>query len=327
MMPKVRFPGKIIPPLYPSVFKRQRLFDLLTENTHQPLVWVNGPAGSGKTVLVGSWLQQQKARFLWYRMDNGNNASADLFYFLSLSAQRNYPEKRFKLPEFTAEYANDIKAFAGVFFRQLFSVLDKETALVFDNCQEIENEPDFFQVLQIALHELPEGLQIICLSRNRPKSLFSRLSLNKDLLDVGSDSLRFTESESTAFINWLNPGIDVQIASLLQLKAAGWAAALVLLSEQNKQTKISEELPALLEQQDIFNFLMSEILEEMDDTTLQFLTKTAVFTCFTGSMAMALTGNRNTDTILDSLFNKNLLIDRTSDCHPVYCLALPDFAG
>ncbi|MGR8999348.1 MAG: hypothetical protein ACU88J_09905 [Gammaproteobacteria bacterium] len=318
-MSKLRYPNKIIPPYYQSVFVRQRLFDLLTENKYRPLVWVNGSAGSGKTILVSSWLQNQQARFLWYRMDSGNNQSADLFYFLSLSAQRNYPEKNFKLPVFTAEYANDISAFAGVFFRQLFALLDKETAIVFDNSQEIENDPDFFQVLQIALQELPEGLRIICISRNRPAALFSRLFLSNDLQDLGAETLRFTDTESAAFINWLNPGIDAKIASILESKAAGWAAALVLLSEQNKLAEVPEEMSVLLEQQDVFNFLMSEILATMNETAIQFLTKTAVFSCFTAAMAVQLTSNQNADNILNGLLNKNILIDRTEDTNPVYC--------
>ncbi len=220
-MSKKRFPNKIIPPHYPSIFVRQRLYGLLEENQHQPLVWVNGSAGSGKTVLVCSWLQQQQSQFLWYRMDNGNNLTADLFYFLSLSVQRNHPKKRFKLPVFTTECANDINAFAGVFFRQLFAVLETESAIVFDNCQEIENDPDFFQVLLIAVNELPEGLQMICLSRNRPTHLLKRLSLNNELLDINTENLRFTDSESTAFINWLHPEIDTVMCSALQLKANG----------------------------------------------------------------------------------------------------------
>lgn len=314
-----RFPNKIIPPHYPLVFVRQRLFDMLTENQHQSLVWVNGSAGSGKTVLVCSWLQHQQSQFLWYRMDNGNNLTADLFYFLSLSAQRNYPKKRFKLPVFTAEGANDINAFAAVFFRQLFAVLEKEIALVIDNCQEIENDPDFFQVLQIAVNELPEGLQIICLSRNRPTHLFKRLSLSNDLLDINTESLRFTEIESTAFINWLNPDIDKDMCSALQLKAQGWAAALVLLTEQNKQSNVSEQMPVLLEQQDIFSFLMSEILTNMDEVSIQFLTNTAIFNCFNISMAIALTDYQNAGGFLDDLLNKNFLVDRSAGTQPIYC--------
>lgn len=205
------------------------------------------------------------------------------------------------------------------FFRQLFALLDKETAIVFDNSQEIENDPDFFQVLHISLQELPEGLQIICLSRNRPAALFKRLSLTDDLLDISNEFLRFTDNESSTFINWLNPEIDAQTSSILQLKAEGWAAALVLLAQKNQFTDVSKELPALLERQDVFSYLMAEILANMDDSCVQFLTKTSVFTQFNVTMAIALTGYRNARDVLDDLLNKNFLIDRTDDSHPVYC--------
>ena len=316
-MAKIRYPSKIIPPVYHSVFERQRLFDILTENKHQPLVWVHGSPGAGKTTLVSSWLKQRQVRFLWYRMDSGINVSADLFYFLALSAQRNYPQKQVKLPAFTAEYADDIKAFAVVFFRRLFAVLDKEVAIVFDNCQEIENDPDFFHVLQIALNDIPEGLQIICISRNHPADFFSRLSLVGDLLEINPALLRFTEAESTAFISWLNPDIDAQTSAVLQEKAEGWAVALVLLSQNPPD--LQTQTPDEHDQQKVFSFLMAEILANMDEASLQFLAKTAVFNQFSVNMAIALTDYRSARDFLNDLVNNNFLIDRTDETHPVYC--------
>ncbi|MCK5354889.1 MAG: hypothetical protein KAJ63_07195, partial [Methyloprofundus sp.] len=229
----------------------------------------------------------------------------------------NYPRKRFKLPVFTAEYADDIKAFAVIFFRQLFAVLEKEIAIVFDNCQEIENDPDFFHVLQIALNNIPEGLQIVCISRNRPANFFSRLSLVGDFLDINPTAINFTEDESAAFIGWLNPDIDAQKSATLQEKAEGWAVALVLLSQKNP-TDLQTQEPALQGQQEIFSFLMAEILANMDKASLQFLAKTAVFNQFTLTMAIALTGYRSAQDFLDDLVNKNLLIDRTDETPPVY---------
>ncbi len=317
-MAKTRFPSKIISPVHQSVFERPRLLDLLAENQHRPLVWVHGSPGAGKTTLVSSWLKQQQARFLWYRMDSGINVSADLFYFLSLSVQRNYPRKRINLPVFTAEYANDVKAFAVVFFRKLFTVLEKESAIVFDNCQEIENDPDFFLILQIALNDIPEGFQIICISRNRPANIFSRLSLTGELLDINPEQLRFTDTESTAFLGWLNPKIDAQTSATLQVKAKGWAVALVLLSQKNTNDT-QAQIPEVHEQVDVFGFLLAEILADFDKAALQFLTETAVFNQFTVTMAITLTNYHNAQAFLDDLGNKNFLIDRTDEPHPVYC--------
>ena len=131
-MANTRFPSKIIPPVHQPVFERPQLLDMLTENQHRPLVWVHGAPGAGKTTLVSSWLKQQQARFLWYRMDNGSNVSADLFYFLGLSVQRNYPRKRFKLPVFTAEYAERHQSLCRRFFSPIIcSFRERKQPLLF----------------------------------------------------------------------------------------------------------------------------------------------------------------------------------------------------
>ena len=170
--------------------------------------------------------------------------------------------------------------------------------------------------MQIALNDIPEGLQIVCISRNRPASLFSRLSLAGDLLEINPALLRFTEAESTRFLAWLNPDINAQTSFALQEKAKGWAIALVLLS-QKKSKDI--QTPLLDKPQEVFSFLLMDILADMNKTSLQFLAKTSIFNQFTIAMAIALTGYRNAQGILDDLVNKNFLIDRTDEAHPVYC--------
>lgn len=154
-MTQNRYPSKIIPPDYERIFERERLFTLVERKKTAELIWVNGAPGAGKTVFVASLLKKRGEAFLWYRIDTSGNNFADIFYFLSMAAQRNYPEKKFKLPVFTAEYADDIENFAPIFFRELYAVLIQETAIVLDNCQELETDPKFFRMLQIAIDQLP----------------------------------------------------------------------------------------------------------------------------------------------------------------------------
>jgi ATP/maltotriose-dependent transcriptional regulator MalT len=44
--------AKITRPILSDVVQRKRLFHLLDEGKKKPVVWVSGPAGSGKTTLV-----------------------------------------------------------------------------------------------------------------------------------------------------------------------------------------------------------------------------------------------------------------------------------
>src|SRR5690606_5814160 len=101
-----------------------------------------------------------------------------------------YPRQKIKLPVFTAEYANDVENFACVFFRELFASLTRESAIVLDNCQELEKDATFFRLLQIAINQLPDGMQLICISRNRLNAALKRLQLNNELLAIGDAELQ-----------------------------------------------------------------------------------------------------------------------------------------
>jgi ATP/maltotriose-dependent transcriptional regulator MalT len=138
-----------MPPDYTRIFERTFLFELFKKRKTANIIWVNGSPGAGKTVFVTSLLKKQHASFLWYRIDSGEKDVADIFYFLALAAQKNHPRKKLNLPVFTSEYAGDVENFARVFFRELFASLTKESAIVLDNCHELEKNAAFFRLIQI----------------------------------------------------------------------------------------------------------------------------------------------------------------------------------
>ena len=61
-------------------------------------------AGSGKTALTASYLDNGKFPCLWYRMDEGDGDIATFFYYLGLAAKKASPRKRKPLPLLTPEY-------------------------------------------------------------------------------------------------------------------------------------------------------------------------------------------------------------------------------
>ena len=60
--------AKINPPDVQSVLKRERVFSILAHACGKPIVWVSAPAGSGKTILVASFLKALHIPCVWYRM-------------------------------------------------------------------------------------------------------------------------------------------------------------------------------------------------------------------------------------------------------------------
>jgi len=70
--------GKITRPILPEVYPRKRLFEALDKLRRQPLIWVSGPGGSGKTTLVSSYLEDRKIPCLWYQVEEGDKDPATM---------------------------------------------------------------------------------------------------------------------------------------------------------------------------------------------------------------------------------------------------------
>ena len=66
-------PAKITRPTPGETFPRTRLFKLLDRARRRPLVWVMGPPGAGKTVLLTDYLAQRRLSPLWYQVDAGDS--------------------------------------------------------------------------------------------------------------------------------------------------------------------------------------------------------------------------------------------------------------
>lgn len=310
-----KHPTKILPPDYDHVFERKNLYEIIKQRQTSKVIWINGEPGSGKTTFIANYLKKQQEPFIWYRADANEKNFEDFFYFLTLAAEKNYPRKKLKLPVFTSEYANDLESFVRVFFRQLFASLTNESTIVLDNCQELEKNVFFTQMLQIVLNELPQGLQLICISRNRPNNGLRRLYLNNELFEISNFELKFNDLESQAFLRWLNPQLDDRQIHLVQSKTQGWAAGMVLMAEQFDKADFVDDLDA---SKNIFDYLVSEIISQLPKKLHEFLVSNALFSQLSVEMGIALTGFREAKPYLDKLVAKNFFIERTAGPNPSF---------
>lgn len=87
---------KITRPILSGVFPRERLFHLLDRGRDRSIIYISGPPGSGKTTLVGSYLDARKLHNLWYRIDESDADVASFFYYMGASHQKrlNHEKER-----------------------------------------------------------------------------------------------------------------------------------------------------------------------------------------------------------------------------------------
>ena len=309
--------AKITRPRASGVVARRRLYRQLDSVRRQPLVWVCGPAGAGKTTLVSSYLDARRLSSLWYQVDSGDADPATFFCYMSIAARGLSRGKRRPLPLLTPEYQGDVPTFALRYFERLFERFDARTLLVLDNYQEVSRDSPFHKVLLQGLAAMPAGLRVVVVSRHLPPPQFARLRANRQLAIVGWEDLRLTLAETRALVRGrLRPTKEV-IAQAHRI-ADGWAAGVVMMLERAKASSDAARLPHGLRRQNILDYFGSEVFERADPETQEFLLKTAFLPKMTARTAEDLSGCRRASEILEGLARSHFFTARDVQAEPTY---------
>ncbi len=313
MRPKQVSINKITPPELPNIVLRKRLFRLLDEKKHYKVTWISSMAGSGKTTLATSYLNNGNLPCLWYQMDEGDGDIATFFYYLGLAAKKATPLKRKPLPLLTPEYLAGVSVFARRFFENLCSRVSPPFYLIFDNYHEISLESPFHDVFKDALSGISPDIHVIVISRTDPPQAFAGMLANNKMRIIGSGDLRLNLEESKEVIR-LQTGkkLSGKIIRQIYEKTLGWPAGLILIA---KSFETSDTLPLLSDNftpEKIFEYFAIELFDKMNKNYREFLLKTAFLPGMTTSMANALTGKGDANRILLSLRRNHLFTEKFS---------------
>ena len=173
--------AKIARPRITEAFLRSRLFSILDKYLDYPATWISAPAGSGKTTLAASYLTEKKLPAIWYQIDEGDADITTFFYYMGLAA----PRRKTPLPLLTPEYQMGIDTFTLRYFENLYSRLKPPFLIVLDNYQLVPDKSRLHQVICAGIDAVPEGIKIVCISREDPPAQFMRLMANERLKLLG----------------------------------------------------------------------------------------------------------------------------------------------
>jgi len=312
--------AKVTCPTLPDVFPRKRLFDLLADIRNRPVIWVSGPPGSGKTTLIGSYIETLKIPSLWYNLDEGDSDPATFIYYMGLAAKKALPRMRKSLPLLTPEYLPGIFTFARRYFENLCSRLKSPSVIIFDNYQEVPGEAEFHEVIRTGLSVIPQGINVILISRRDPPDTLVRQKANQRMQEIGWDKLRFTLEETGELLQLKakkRPS-KKNIEDLFQ-NTEGWVAGLVLMLQTGRGQTFEPRQLNDMTREDIFKYFANEIFDKTDEKTQRFLLNTAFLPEMTGKIAEELTGQSAAGRILSRLNRTHYFTEKRSQKRePVY---------
>ena len=300
---------------------------------------LSAAAGSGKTVLVRSWIDHAglASRAACVLLDQ-DERDEQRFWLSVLHALRRTSAVGPLVRELTA--APDLDGWTIV--ERLIddlAGLQERILLVIDDLDELRSDGALRQLECFVKCASPE-VKFVFSSRSDPHLGLHRLRIDGDLTEIRTPDLCFTSNEAQALFESAGVQLsDVALKQLLQ-RTEGWAGGLRLaamsLATHDDPERFADEFSG--SERTVAAYLLAEVLERHPAEVRQLLLCTSVLERVSGPLADHLTGGSGAEGILLALEDANAFVSSLDAgkvvvsipppiCRPVAARAAADVPG
>jgi LuxR family maltose regulon positive regulatory protein len=305
--------SKLNPPRTPRwLVARARLLALLDARVHGPVTLLTGPAGSGKTVLLSSWVTTSAALpgpVAWVSLDAADNDPARFWsYLLAALRQSGAAPPNGRLASLVLPIGGPDRGFVlGV--AAALEELEASVVVVLDDLHEITN-PAVLDGLAAVLRRSPVALRLVLATRADLPLPLARLRVSGRLTEVPAAELAVTAGEAAELL--AGHGLVLADADLAVLRARteGWAAGLRLAALSLQDHPDPEGFIAGFagSSRAVADFLLEQVLGRLPQEDRAFLLHTSVVDQLSGELADALTGRADGAQTLAKLERANAFV-------------------
>jgi LuxR family maltose regulon positive regulatory protein len=294
-------------PVRMGLVSRGRLYGRLERAGRVALVAT--PAGSGKTVLLRSWIGKAGLadRAAWVSAGQDARDPQQFWVCVADGLRGTAPASALVRP-LTA--APDLDGWALV-ERLLddLGTLRERVWLIVDDLHELDCGTTLAQ-LELLVRRAPPQLRIVLAARHELRLGLHQLRLEGELTELCAADLRFTPAEARALLDAAGAQLaDPALASLVE-RTEGWAAGLRLAALSLAGHRDPERFAAEFcgSERTVAEYLLAEVLDRQSEQVRRLLLRTSVLERVNGELADLLTGDCGGERILQELETANAFV-------------------
>jgi LuxR family maltose regulon positive regulatory protein len=282
-----------------SVVARGALYERLSTGISLGLVLVSAPPGSGKTVLLRSWVDAAglRERAAWVSVGQ-DEQDAQRFWVSVVEALRSLPGAGTSIGELDPAPGFDGRTLVDRLAREIRE-LDESIVLVIDDLHELRS-PEALAQLEDLLGHRPPTLRVVLATRHDPALRLHRARLTGSLVDLRAADLRFTLEETRELLESTGSDLSEEALAVLHARTEGWAAGLRLAAIAMAGDPRPDRFVAAFSGSDrtVADYLLAEVLERQPDDVRRLLVRTSILERVNGALADALLGTVGSDRLL-----------------------------
>ena len=297
--------GRAASPGARGVVSRPRLFERLGASARVTVV--SAPPGSGKTVLLRSWITEAglAGSAAWAPVGRGERDPQRLWLSVVAALRQTAPGSAL-VGELTAAPDPDGWAIVERLLTDL-APLEDRLWLVIDDVHEL-GPAEALRQLELLLMRAPPQLRFVLATRHDVRLGLHRLRLEGELTEIREPDLRFTVDEARELFD--AAGVQLPEPALLVERTEGWAAGLRLaalwLAGHPDPARFAAEFSG--SERTVAEYLLAEVLERQSQEVVRLLLRTSVLERVNGELADLLTGVSGGEGILHELEDANAFV-------------------
>ncbi len=270
---------------------------------------VSAPPGSGKTVLLRSWLARPglAERAAWVSAARGER-DPQQFWLSVLDALRQTVPGSTLVRELTAAPDLDGWAIVERLLKDLAPLRD-QAWLVIDDLHEL-GSAEALRQLELLVMRAPGELRFVLATRHDVRLGLHRLRLEGELAEIREPDLRFTLAETADLFAAAGMELGGPVVVMLHDRTEGWAAGLRLAALSLAGHPDPERFAAEFSgsERTVAEYLLAEVLDRQGKEVRRLLLRTSVLEQVNGELADLLTGGSGGERVLHDLEEANAFV-------------------